>query len=237
MAVGARLEIDLPLELGAITETVSVTAEAPLLQCDSGSSGKVMDSHILNDVPVLNNMSLLLAELTPGVQSAGVNSWVSYHSGGGGLVYSINGGVGGNDFAVDGVPNNSGRGAAFIPHTEAISEFKMETSGFDASLGHSTGITVSMMTKSGSNQFHGSLSETYWDQQWQAAPFFVRQTYYSNIAAAKAKGDTALAAKLASVPELPAGYEHDYAATIGGPLTLPKLANGRNKRFFFFSFI
>lgn len=236
LVVGARLAIDLPLELGMASETVSVTAEAPLLQMDSGSSGKVMDSHILNDVPVLNNMSLLLAELTPGVQSAGVNSWVSYHSGGGGLVYSINGGVGGNDFAVDGVPNNSGRGAAFIPHTEAISEFKMETSGFDASLGHSTGITVSMMTKSGGNQYHGSLTETYWNQQWQAAPFFVRQTYYSNIAAAKAKGDLALANKLASVSELPDGFEHNYAATIGGPIFIPKVINGRNKLFFFFAY-
>src|SRR5260370_10945962 len=192
LAVGARLEIDLTLELGAVSETVSVTAEAPLIATDSGSSGKVMDSHILNDVPVLNNMSLLLAELTPGVQSAGVNSWVSYHSGGGGLVYSINGGVGGNDFAVDGVPNNSRRGAAFLPQTEAISEFKKDTSGFDASLGHSTGITVSMMTKSGSNQFHGSLTETYWNQQSQAAPFFLRQTHYSNIAAGKGQRDPAL---------------------------------------------
>jgi hypothetical protein len=236
LAVGARVEIDLRLELGAVSETVSVVADVPLLDSDSGSTGRVMDSHILNDVPVLNNVSLLLAELTPGVQSAGVNSWVSYHSGGGGLVYSINGGVGGNDFAVDGVPNNAGRSAAFIPHTEAISEFKMETSGFDASMGHSTGITISMMTKSGANNYHGSLTETYWNQQWQAAPFFVRQLYYTQIANAKAKGDLALASKLASVPELPDGFEHNYAATIGGPVNIPKLIHGRNKLFFFFAY-
>jgi len=188
LPVGARLNIDFTLELGTVNETVSITAETPLLTTNSGSSGTVMDSRILNDVPVLNNMSLLLAELTPGVQSSGVNSWVSYHSGGGGLVYSINGGVGGNDFALDGVPNNGGRSAAVIPHTETISEFKMETSGFDSSLGHSTGITVSMMTKSGSNQLHGSLTETHWNQQWQAAPFFVRQTYYTNIAGGESQG-------------------------------------------------
>ena len=236
LAVGARLEIELKLELGAVNETVSVTADAPLLDSDSSSSGRVMDSHVLNDVPVLNNVSLLLAELTPGVQSSGINSWVSYHSGGGGLVYSINGGVGGNDFAIDGVPNNSGRSAAYIPHTEAISEFKMETSGFDASMGHSTGVTVSMMTKSGSNQYHGSLTETYWNQQWQAAPFFVRQLYYTQIANAKAKGNLTLANQLASVPELPDGYEHNYAATIGGPVNIPKLIHGRNKLFFFFAY-
>ncbi len=236
LAVGAHLDIELTLEIGQVSESVSVTAEAPLLESGSGSSGRVIDSQVLSDVPVLNNMSLLLAEMTPGVQSAGVNSWVSYHSGGGGLQYSINGGVGGNDFAIDGVPNNSGRGAAFIPHTEAISEFKMETSGFDASMGHGTGITVSMMTKAGTNNYHGSLTETYWDQQWQAAPFFARQLYYTNIANAKAKGDTALAAKLSSVPILPAGYEHNYAAAIGGPLTIPKIINGRNKLFFFFAY-
>ncbi len=236
VAVGAHVEIGFTFELGQVSDSVSVTAEAPLLEAGSGSSGRVIDTQILSDVPVLNNMSLLLAEMTPGVQSAGVNSWVSYHSGGGGLVYSINGGVGGNDFAIDGVPNNSGRGAAFIPHTEAISEFKMETSGFDASLGHSTGITVSMMTKAGTNQYHGSLTETYWNQQWQAAPFFARQLYYTNIANAKAKGDTALATKLSSVSILPDGYEHNYAAAIGGPLTIPKLINGRNKLFFFVAY-
>jgi hypothetical protein len=236
LVVGARVEIDLKLELGAVSESVSVVADVPLLDSDSSSSGRVMDSHILNDVPVLNNMSLLLAELTPGVQSSGVNSWVSYHSGGGGLVYSINGGVGGNDFAIDGAPNNGGRSAAYIPHTEAISEFKMETSGFDASMGHSTGITVSMMTKAGTNQYHGSLTETYWNQQWQAAPFFVRQLYYTQIANAKAKGNLTLADQLASVPELPDGYEHNYATTIGGPVNIPKVIHGRNKLFFFFAY-
>ena len=191
----------------------------------TGTSLKVCESITRPDDP--------LPDSSNGAQLAGVNSWVSYHSGGGGLQYSINGGVGGNDFAIDGVPNNSGRGAAFIPHTEAISEFKMETAGFDASMGDGTGITASMMTKAGTNNYHGSLTETYWDQQWQAAPFFARQLYYTNTANAKAKGDTALAAKLASVPILPAGYEHNYAAAIGGPQTIPKIINGRNKLFFF----
>jgi len=236
LALGAHLDIPFVFELGQVSDSVNVTAEAPLLESGSGSSGRVIDAQVLSDVPVLNNMSLLLAEMTPGVQSAGVNSWVSYHSGGGGLQYSINGGVGGNDFSIDGVPNNSGRGAAYIPHTEAISEFKMETSGFDASLGHSTGITVQMMTKAGTNQYHGSLTETYWNQQWEAAPFFARQLYYTNIANAKAKGDTALAAKLASVPILPDGYEHNYAAAIGGPVVIPKIVNGHNKLFFFVAY-
>src|SRR5437899_278814 len=114
LTVGTRLEVDIALEIGSVSETVAVIADAPLLETDSGSSGRVIDKHVLNDAPVLNNMSLLFAEFTPGVQTAGVNSWVSYHSGGGGLVYSVNAGVGGNDFSIDGVANNSGRSAAFI---------------------------------------------------------------------------------------------------------------------------
>jgi len=219
--VGARVEIDLKLELGAVSETVSVVAEVPLLDSDSASSGRVMDSHILNDVPVLNNMSLLLAEMTPGVQSAGVNSWVSYHSGGGGLVYSINGGVGGNDFAIDGAANNSGRGAAFIPHTETISEFKRETSGFDASMGHSTGITVSMMTKAGTNQKHGTVNWQYWTNRLNGADYYKQQVFDANRATEKIFED---------------GRSNNLSLTFGGPLSIPKVIDGRNKLFMFLNY-
>ncbi len=126
--VASRVDVAIVLELGSVSETVSITADAPLLDTDSGSSGRVIDSHVLNDVPVLNNMSLLLADFTPGVQTAGVNSWVSYHSGGGGLVYSVNGGVGGNDYSLDGVPNNSGRGAAFPARISCSSSLRITAS-------------------------------------------------------------------------------------------------------------
>jgi len=236
LPVATRLDVDLSLELGGVTESVSVTAEAPLLDTTTASSGRVVDSRSLSDLPILNNMSLLLANLAPGVQTPGVNSWVSYHSGGGGLQYTANGGVGGNDFAIDGVSNNSGRQSAFIPHTESVEEFKLETSGFDASMGHSTGINVAMMTKAGSNSLHGSLTETYWNQRWQASSFFVRQKHYRDIAAALAAGDQAKADRIANSPMLQAGFEHNYAATVGGPVYIPKVFDGRNKLFFFFSF-
>jgi len=236
LQVATRLEVDLYLELGGMTESVSVTAEAPLLDTTTASSGRVVNARSLSDLPILNNMSLLLANLAPGVQTAGVNGWVSYHSGGAGLQYSVNGNVGGNDFAIDGVPNNSARGSAYIPHTESVEEFKLETSGFDASMGHSTGANVAMMTKAGTNSLHGSLTETYWNQKWQAASFFVRQKHYKDIAAAQAAGNTAKAEQIANTPMLQPGFEHNYAATLGGPIVLPKLYNGRNRLFFFFSY-
>lgn len=236
LPVSTRLEINAVLALGALTETVSVTAEAPLLDTTTSSSGRVIDSRALQAMPIMNGMSLLLANLVPGVQTSGINNWVQYHSGGGPLVYSANGGVGGNEFSIDGAPVTAGTISGFIPHSDTVEELKLETSAFDASMGHSSGMQVAMMTKAGTNQLHGTLNEEYWNQRWGGAQFFIRQKYYKDIAAAEAAGNTAKANQLRDTPIMASGFSHNYAASVGGPVVIPKLINGRNKLFFFFSY-
>ena len=237
LALSTRLEIDLALELGGLAETISVVAEAPLLDVSTVSSGRTVDNRSVMDLPVIGNNTMMLVNHTPGVQTTGVNDYLGPHSIDGASDYSVGGNVGGNEWSIDGAPNNgAGRNSAYLPFTDTVQEMKVETSGFDASIGHTSGISVSMMTKSGTNSFHGTATNLHWQQRWRGAPFFTKQLYYRNIADAKAKGDTALADRLRSENIQAPGRSNNYAATFGGPVILPRIFNGRNKLFFFFSY-
>ena len=92
------------------------------------------------------------------------------------------------------------------------------------------------MTKAGTNQYHGTLTEQHWQQRFNATPYFTRQLYFKNIADAEAKGDTALANQLRNTERQSSGHSNNWAATIGGPVVIPKIYNGKNKLFVFFSY-
>ncbi len=237
LPVSTRLEITLKLELGTVAETVSVTAEAPLLDTSTVSSGRVMDNRSLMDLPVLGNNPTLLVKLTPGVQTNGVNNYLGLHSISGASGYSTAGNVGGNEWSIDGVPNNgAGRQAAYLPYSDTIQEFKVETSNFDVSVGHTSGVSIAMISKSGTNSLHGTATEQHWQQRWNGTDFFTRQFYYRRINEALVRGDQAEADRLRSEPITTSGRSNNWAATIGGPVVVPKLYNGKDKLFFFFSY-
>src|SRR5437870_9467676 len=160
LPVSTRLEINMELEVGAISETVSVTAEAPILDTSTVSSGRVMDNRTLSSIPVIGSNAMVLVKFTPGIQTSGVNNWLGLHSNIGNSDYSTSGKVGGNEWSIDGVPNDgNSRQTAYMPHADQVQEFKVETSSFDASIGHTSGASTSMMTKSGTNSFHGTVTE------------------------------------------------------------------------------
>ena len=237
LQVSGRAEVNFNLDLGAVTESVSVTAEAPMLDTSSVSSGRVIDNRSLQGLPLISNLAVLLVKLAPGVQTTGVTAKIGMHSTGQGSDYTMGGVVGGNEWSIDGVPNNgASRAIAYLPHTDTIQEFKVETANFDAAVGHTTGVSVSMMTKTGTNALHGAGTLQHWQQRWVGASFFVKQLYYRNIADALAKGDRARADYLGSQPIQPSGRDNNYSASVGGPVYLPKIYNGKDKLFFFFNF-
>ncbi|MFN0103245.1 MAG: carboxypeptidase regulatory-like domain-containing protein [Bryobacteraceae bacterium] len=237
LSISARAEIDLLLSVGETAETVSVTAEAPLLETSNISAGRVMENRSVLDLPTFNNSPLMLIKLVPGIQASANRRYNGVNAiGGTGEAHNA-GNVGGNDWSIDGVPNmGNGYGAAYLPYSTTIQEFKVESTNFDASIGHTSGTTISIMTKGGTNSLHGALTEQHWQQRWNGTRFFVKQQYYRNIAAAEAAGDTARANELRNSPLQPSGHSNNYAGTIGGPIVIPKLVNGRNKLFFFFSY-
>jgi hypothetical protein len=237
LPVSTRLEINLGLVLGEVAESVSVVAEAPILDTSTVSSGAVLDTRSIMDLPTMGNNPMLLIMQTPGIQTSGQNRYVMQGFYIRSSEYYMPGAIGGNEWSIDGTPNaGPNRNAAYMPYTDTIQEFKVETSNFDAAVGHTTGINVAMMTKTGTNALHGTVTEQHWEKRWNGSPFFVKKLYYQKIAAARAAGDTALADRLRSQDIQPSGHDNNYVFTVGGPVVLPKIYNGRNKLFFFFSY-
>ena len=237
LMLGKRTEIDVQLQIGDAAETVSVTAEAPLLDVGTISAGQVMENRSVMDLPTFNNSPLMLIKLIPGIQSSNNRRYNGVNALGGTAEAHNAGNVGGNDWSIDGVPDmGNGYSAAYLPYSTTIQEYKVQTSDFDAAVGHTTGAQISVMTKSGSNAFHGDLTEQHWQQRWNGTRFFIKQAYYRAIAQAEGSGNPALAQSLRNSPLQPSGHSNNYAGAIGGPVLIPKIINGRNKLFFFFSF-
>ncbi|MBI4910448.1 MAG: carboxypeptidase regulatory-like domain-containing protein [Acidobacteria bacterium] len=232
-----RLQVNFTMEVGGVTESVTVSGEPPILETNSVSTGRALTNREVMDLPVLGNNIVMLTRMAPGVQVPGTTQFLVQGQVGGGSGYYSPGNVGGNEWSLDGASTNgTDRRVSYMPSPDVVDEFKIETSNFDAAFGHSTGLNISMSTKSGTNLFHGSATYQYLNQRWNAASFFVKQQRYSQIAAARAANNIALADNLANTPMLPAGHTNNVAGTLNGPVYIPKVFDGRNKLFFFFGY-
>jgi Carboxypeptidase regulatory-like domain/TonB dependent receptor len=237
LALSEQLQLNFQLELGATTDSVNISAEAPMLDTSSVSTGRAISHREVMDMPVLGNNIMMLSRMAPGVQVPGTTQFLVQGQVGGGSQYNAPGGVGGNEWSIDGASTNgTDRRVSVMPSPDTIDEFKIETSNFDASFGHSTGLSISMSSKSGSNAIHGTGTFQYFNQKWNAAPFFVKKNRAQQIAAAQADGNLALANELEDRPMLPPGQMRNYHATLSGPIYIPRVLDGRNKLFFFFGF-
>ena len=237
LPVGSTLAVNIQLEVGAQAESISVTAEAPLLDPGATSAAGIVDRRTVMDLPVMGNNPALITKLMPGVQTPGVNRLTLLGYVGASSEYRLPESVGGNQWSIDGAPVfAAGRGMAYMPFSDAVQEMKVETSPFDASVGHTTGINIIMMTKAGTNALHGTATEQYGNTRWNGASFFVKQQKYRQIAQARAAGDLDLADRIGRQDVTPKGHSHNWAGTIGGPVFIPKIMDGRNKLFFFFSY-
>ena len=237
LGLGEQLRVDFRLELGALSETITVTGEAPMLDTSTMSTGRVITNKEVMDLPVLANNIIMLARYAPGVQVPGTTQWLVQGQVGGGSQYYAPGNIGGNEWSLDGASTSgTNRRVSIMPSPDLIDEFKVETLNFDAGFGHATGLNISMSTKSGTNDYHGTATYQYMNQRWNAASFFVKQNYYRRIAEARAAGNLALAEKLAKQPMLPAGHTNNYHVTASGPVRLPKIFDGRNRLFFFLGY-
>ncbi len=237
LSVSSRLELNLPLELGTVTDTVTVAAETPLLETSAVSAGRVIDNRSVMELPVLGNSAILLVKIQPGVQTPGVNNYLALHSNVGGSDYSVNGNVGGNSWTLDGSPNQGpARRTAYLPYTDAVAEFKVETNNFDAAVGQTSGGAITMISKSGTNSLHGTATWQHWQQRWQGTPFFVKQAYYRSINAAEQAGNKTLADQIRNTDKQTTGRSNNWGASGGGPVVIPKLYNGRNKTFWFLTY-
>src|SRR5271170_588446 len=152
------------LQIGAAKETVEVTSEAPLVDTTSTQLGAVMDSRQVSNLPLNSRDTYQLLQLQPGVMSTvGSSNTLIYGSDSPGAV-SVNGGRGrANNFSVNGGDAND----LFVnlptvqPSPDTIQEFRVLTNTFDAEYGRNSGSIVNVVTKSGTNDWHGSAYEFF----------------------------------------------------------------------------
>lgn len=175
--VGDILTIDIGMELGAVTESVTVTAEAPLLGAASSSLGKVVDNRRIMDLPVPGGSVFYLMQMTPGIIStASPTNLYNANEMGPPASVSTNGSRGNaTEFNIDGNPIMSVGGVTFNPPQEMVQEFRVQTAAYDASLGRFAGAHVNLVMKSGSNEIHGSASFSNLSRGMMAHDFFTNR--------------------------------------------------------------
>jgi hypothetical protein len=230
--VAEKHTLDVALKAGKVSETVEVTAEnTPIQTTTAEESGTVTGDQVRG--LALNNRNFeQLVLLQPGVSNQlGDEPGFGLSSN---TVISINGArEGANNWTVDGADiNDSGSNGTLLntPSIDAIQEFTLERSNYDASFGRSGGGQVVVATRSGTNQFHGSAYEFNRNNYYNANTFENRQAIDTAIAGG------ATPAQAYAANQVPIERYNDWGFTIGGPLEIPKLyMPSKYKTFFFWS--
>ncbi len=205
-----RAELNFTLEVGAVSEQIEVTANVAQLNTVEASRGQVIENRRIVEMPLngrnYNQLALLSAGTVQPLAGARMEG------------FSVNGmRVSQNNFQLDGVDNNGielagaqRRSEMVQPSIDAIQEFKVQTNAYSAEYGRAMGAVVNVTTKSGTNDIHGSAFEFLRNEKLDARNFFT-----------PANADK------------PPFKRNQYGFTIGGPVFIPKVVDGRNRFFFF----
>jgi len=233
--VNDRKTINIPLETGAVSESVTVTAEAPLIQT-TPTVGDVVENRRVVELPLNNRNFMQLLTLVPGVTSDGSSEI------GIGLTNTVNFSINGTrrnsiNFLVDGVSNSdvgSGITLLAIPTVDTIQEFRVITSVPTAEFGKSGGGVINLVTRGGGREFHGGVYEFLRNDRLNANSFFnnANGTFGPNDATVKA-GIAAAGTPRSPRPKL---RYNNFGYLVSGPVAIPGLYNkDRQKTFFLFS--
>ncbi len=216
---GEAATLDIQLQIGSQTETVTVGAQAPLLEAEKADRGMTVGEKTVSELPTIARVPIMAATLTPGVIWTAPNYALAPFSNSGLSSWSINGSVTPSaEFLLDGAPNEmiyqAAHSIAYIPPVDAVEEFKVVTGAYDAQYGRNGGGVMSVLLKSGTNSLHGTAYD------FLKRPFLDANTFANN-----SKGATRPYDKL-----------DEYGFTVGGPVWIPKVYKGRDKTFFFVAF-
>lgn len=212
---GERLALDAQLEVGAPSESITVSSEVAALDTTTASMGQVIGAHQVEDLPLNGRTPLVLAQLAMGVTPNTDPKFNRPFDNGGPAGLSMGGApTQTNELLVNGAPDTTGNmRVAYNPPVDAVDEVRVHAFESDAAYGHTGGGTVNVILKGGTNSFHGSVYEFNQTSALAATPFFLNSAGVKN----------------------PVGRYNQYGFTAGAPIWIPKLFNGRNKLFWFFS--
>jgi hypothetical protein len=217
------IRVDAMLEVGSSAESVTVNEEAPMLKTESGELSQTVATQTMDALPLLQLGSdssgvrnpYNVVAMLPGTLYAPVTTGFDV-----GPTVRVNGGANGSEtILIDGMDatNQLGQGAneQNAPGMDSIQEWTVQASNYSAEFGQAGSSVMNVTMKSGTNQFHGSLFEYLQNEDLNAG-----QPYTNNGSGGLLR---------------PVQRRNDFGGTFGGPIWIPKVYNGRNKTFFFFS--
>ncbi|HYP05711.1 MAG TPA: TonB-dependent receptor, partial [Bryobacteraceae bacterium] len=216
VATQQAITVDVALELGAVSESVMVTAEVPLLEASNASQGQVVDTQKLIDLPNLGRNPFMMSRLAATVQQVGNPAFNRMQDQSGSSQISINGGpVRGNNYLLDGIPiTDFSNRAMIIPSLESVAEMKVQYATYDAEMGRTGGGVFNTYLKSGGNTYHGSLFGYMRETGWLANTFFNNRN---------------------GTPITDQPFRN-YGGSFGGAVNVPKVYNGKDRTFFWIGF-
>ena len=210
VAAGATVELNVALEVGTSQQTIEVAANAQMLQAETARVATEVSNRLVDDLPVFVN-GAVRSPFDLSASTAEVNSTGQYRVGGGkGGAYGMT--LDGSTITTAGQLDSNGTTWTQIntPSVDALTEFSVTAGGFKAEMGHASGGTMSFVSKSGTNGFHGDAYEFLRNQDLDAKGYY---------------GATK-----------PVYKQNDFGVTVGGPVWIPKVYKGKDKTFFFFSY-
>jgi len=216
VSANERKSLEVTLEVGALAEAVTVSADVPLLETATGSVGQIVTSRQVENIPINGRNPLVLAHLytlvTPQGGTVLTRPFDTAHTSDIAIAGAPNRT---NEILLDGAPNTTRDSRAAInPPMDAVQEVKVEGFQTDAAFGNTGAGTVNVITKAGTNDYHGAVYHFNQVSRLAATPFFSNR----------------------SGQKKPFALWNQFGVVSGGPVIIPRWLNGRNKLFFFFAY-
>ncbi len=210
LTVDQHAKVDIRLEIGSAATTVNVEAAPPVLDTQNYSIGTTVEQAKISQLPFNGRHFLEATLFTPGVVPGSQGSELNDNRGGSINVNGMRESM--NVFLLDGMSDTSIAVGTYsaTPPLDSIQEFRMETGVYDAKFGNQAGAQINMVTKSGTNQFHGTFYEYFRNSRLDARNFFE--------------------------PFVPPFHRNQFGTSVGGPIVLPHVYDGHDQTFFFLNY-
>jgi hypothetical protein len=230
LQIADQAKLDIAMEVGEVSQTITVTGATPLLEAESASTNLTIENKTIVDAPISGGDVATMVLLSPGVTDVAVANHPYELTSVNVASRIVVAGVRSQntEFAVDGTPSMTNDSAAYVPPSDLVQEVKIETNSYDASYGHSAGGYFNTITKSGTNNLHGSVYEFHTDAALVSLNLFQRNQY--NNPATGALTDS----KYKSIKGK--DINNRFGGSLGGPVIIPGLYHGRDKTFWIFGY-
>ena len=222
LQIGNTLDLEVKLEVGTVDQSVTITSETPVIDTASASMGQTVDTRRIAELPLVHGDPYTLIGLSNGVAFGRDpkldRPFEPTHIVG----YTVDGTrANRSDLTIDGVTSTATANAneitaSYVPPADIIQEFKVQTATFDSQFGNTEGGVTSISIKSGTNSLHGTAY--FWGEPGSLAA----NDFFANRA-------------IPTQPR-PESFSNRYGGSVGGPVYIPKLYNGKNKTFFLWGY-